>query len=54
MRGKGSSRIDWGWLDRQTTVQETRYLRHVGLSDPLLVRMDGLASLGVVSTGDPS
>ena len=54
VRGRGSSRVDWEWLNRQTTVQETKYLKHVGLSRPLLVRMDGLAGLGVVSTGKKS
>jgi hypothetical protein len=51
VRGKGSSRIDWDWLNKQTTVQETEFLKHVGLSQPLLVRMDGLAGLGVITTG---
>lgn len=49
VRGRGSSRIDWDWLQEQTTVQETEFLRHVGLSKPLLVRMDGLAGLGVIT-----
>jgi hypothetical protein len=54
VRGKGNSRIDWEWLDRQTTVRESTYLRHVGLSEPLTVRMDGLAGLGVVTEGSKS
>ena len=54
VRGKGTSRIDWEWLERQTTVQETTYLKHVGLTEPLNVRMDGLAGLGVVTEGKKS
>lgn len=50
VRGRGSGRIDWDWLNRQTSVQETRFLKHVGLLQPLLVRMDGLAGLGLVTT----
>ncbi len=51
VRGSGSSRIDWNWLERQTTVHETTYLRHVRVTDPLLVRLDGVAGLGIVRTG---
>jgi hypothetical protein len=54
VRGRGSSRVDWDWLNEQTTVQETKFLKHVGLSEPLLVRMDGLAGLGVVTAGKKS
>jgi len=54
VRGSGSSRIDWDWLNRQTTVQETGFLKHVGLPQPLLVRMDGLAGLGVITAGKES
>ncbi len=49
IRGKGNNRIDWDWLNQQTTVQETGFLKHVGLSYPLQVRMDGLAGLGVIT-----
>ncbi len=51
VRGSGSSRIDWKWLERQTTVQETTYLRHVQLDEPMLVRLDGVAGLGIVRAG---
>jgi len=46
--------IDWDWLNRQTTVQETSFIKHVGLSQPLLARMDGLAGLGVITAGKES
>jgi hypothetical protein len=51
VRGRGSSRIDWDWLNEQATVQETKFLKHVGLTQPLMVRMDGLAGLGVITAG---
>jgi len=49
IREKDGSRLDWSWLEDQETVQETNFLRHVGLPRPLLVRVDGLAGLGVVT-----
>jgi hypothetical protein len=54
VRGSGSSRVDWNWLERQPTQQETTYLRHVRLDQPLLVRLDGVAGLGIVRTGGSS
>ena len=54
VRGRGSSRIDWDWLNDQATVQETSFLKHVGLTQPLTVRMDGLAGLGVITAGKES
>lgn len=51
VRGSGSSRIDWKWLERQTTVQETKYMRHVRVDQPLVVRLDGVAGLGIVRVG---
>jgi hypothetical protein len=40
--------IDWGWLDRQTCVGETRYCKHVVTSEPLDIRVDGRSGRGVV------
>jgi len=54
VRGRGSSRIDWDWLNEQATVQETEFLKHVGLTKPLMVRMDGLAGLGVITARNES
>lgn len=42
------TRMDWAWLDAQTTVTETGFLRHVRLEDPLLVRVDGRSGRGFV------
>jgi hypothetical protein len=54
VRGRGSSRIDWDWLERQPTEQETKYLRHVRPKEPLAVRLDGVAGLGIVRAGGSS
>jgi hypothetical protein len=41
-------RIDWDWLNKQKAVQETDYLRHVRLSSPLRIKVDGTTSRGVI------
>jgi hypothetical protein len=40
--------LDLPWLDRQTAETETENLRHVALSDPLRIVLDGRKNLGVV------
>jgi hypothetical protein len=54
IRGQGSSRVDWEWLEHQPLVREGRYLRHVRLENNLQVRVDGLAGLGLVQVGGES
>jgi hypothetical protein len=41
-------RIDWDWLNRQTIVQETEFVRHVRPEGTLSVRVDGRTARGVV------
>jgi hypothetical protein len=41
-------RIDWNWLDQQKIVSETEYIRHVILSSPLRIKVDGQTSRGVI------
>jgi hypothetical protein len=38
--------IDWEWLTEQPAVEETELVRHVKLTDPLLVKLDGRTGLG--------
>lgn len=40
--------IDWEWLQRQPAQEETEFVRHVRLTAPLLVRVDGRSARGVV------
>ncbi len=48
----GKYRIDWEWLDRQTSVDEdTGRVRHVELSAPLRVKVDGKNRRGIVLYG---
>ncbi len=40
--------IDWEWLARQEALEETRFFRHVRLPGPLVARVDGRSSRGVI------
>ncbi len=40
--------IDWDWLAAQPAAHESAHVRHVRLTAPLAVRVDGLAGLGVL------
>lgn len=48
VRHDGPYRVDFGWLDRQPAELESRLVRHVRLSRPLEVKVDGRRGLGVV------
>ena len=49
--GEGE-KIDWEWLGRQAAVDETRFLRHVRLGAPLLIKVDGGSGRGVIAHHD--
>jgi Pyruvate phosphate dikinase, AMP/ATP-binding domain len=51
VRGKGSSRVDWDWLARQHVVRDGEFLRHIKVDQPLDIRADGLAGLGLIKAG---
>ena len=40
--------LDWEWLDRQSCVSETDYVKHVRLEKPLTVKVDGRSGRGVI------
>ena len=44
--------INWGWLATQDTASETQWLRHVRLRKPLLIKVDGRTSRGVITYED--
>jgi hypothetical protein len=48
VRHDGRFPINWGWLNRQPIVTETDLVRHVRLSVPLSVRVDGRSARGVI------
>jgi len=46
--------LDWDWLDRQAAANETNHLRHVRLSQPLTIVLDGRDGHGVILKPDSS
>jgi len=47
-RGSGGGSVDYAWLNRQPALEESELLRHVRLSTPLDLRIDGRSRRGVV------
>lgn len=45
---KGDGWFDEAFVNSQPAVQETEYLRHVRFEQPIVIKMDGKRSLGVV------
>lgn len=45
---KGDGWFDEGYLNSLPAVEETEYLRHVRFDKPVVIKMDGKKSLGVV------
>ncbi len=43
--------LDWEWLGKQTTVHEGKYIRHVRLESPLIIRVDGRRGRGMIRHG---
>jgi hypothetical protein len=44
----GEYKIDWDWLKKQKEVARTEFVRHVRLEKPLLIKVDGRRSRGVI------
>jgi hypothetical protein len=40
--------IDWDWLDKQETVTEKSFVKHVKLKKPLLIKADGRNAIGII------
>ena len=51
VRHQGQYRIDHGWLDRQETIAETEYVKHVRVAAPLQIMVDGRHGLGAIRHG---
>jgi hypothetical protein len=43
--------IDWEWLNKQPTVLDTLFVRHIRLAAPLQVKIDGTKGRGVIYHG---
>ena len=46
----GEHKIDWAWLQKQKEVGRTEFVKHVRLEKPLLIKVDGRHSRGVILT----
>ncbi|MCX5800829.1 MAG: hypothetical protein NTX17_05515 [Candidatus Eisenbacteria bacterium] len=44
-------KIAWDWLARQTVISEDKFVRHVRLSRPLRINVDGRSGRGVIRHG---
>jgi len=49
MLHQGKFKIDWNWLNKQVSIDETEYIRHVEVSKPLLIKVDSKNSVGVIT-----
>ncbi len=46
--GHTDCRVDWDWLMSQPVVEETDFVRHIRLSEPLCTRIEGRTGKGVM------
>lgn len=44
----GEFEFDWQWLETRKELHESKYVRHVGLDQPLHVKVDGKSGRGVI------
>jgi hypothetical protein len=40
--------VDWAWLDEQVPVSSRAHVRHIRLTEPMVVAMNGKTGEGVV------
>ncbi len=40
--------IDWDWLNRQKTIDELEFVKHVKIESPLKIKVDGKTARGVI------
>ena len=45
---KDKNVIDWQWLDGQTVVKETAFLRYIALEEPARIKINGNDSIAVL------
>ncbi len=50
----GEGFVDWEWLAHQPATDETPFVRHIHLDDPLVVKMNGRTNQGVILKPCPS
>ena len=40
--------VDWGWLASQSVLKESSYVRHLRFKKPVVIKMDGKTSRGII------
>jgi hypothetical protein len=40
--------IDWNWLERQPAAEETQFIKHIRLDQPLTIKVDGQHGIGTI------
>ena len=45
---KDKNVIDWQWLDGQSVIKETNFLRYISLEEPALIKINGKESIAVI------
>ncbi len=45
----GKYKIDWEWLEKQEPEDETQFVKHLKLSKPLFIKVDGRNGRGMIS-----
>jgi len=49
IRHSDDQSLDWEWLDQQTCINETEFVKQVRLANPLTIMVDGRSGRGVIS-----
>ena len=49
----GRHPVKWGWLEKQETIQDRQFVRHVKLDKPLRIVVDGRSGKGVIFHARP-
>lgn len=44
----GQGRLRWDWFEKQRSVRDARFVRHVALDRPLSIKVDGASGRGVI------
>jgi hypothetical protein len=44
----GKFAIDWDWLNSHEVIHETEFVKHITLNNPLKIKVDGRAGIGVI------
>ncbi|MCF8259160.1 MAG: PEP/pyruvate-binding domain-containing protein [Melioribacteraceae bacterium] len=49
VKNSGSNMINWDWLLRQNLSSQKQFVKHISLTDPLKIKVDGRTGNGIIS-----